>query len=167
MLAIIFTNTSLLTQTCEAGKQEQTSFCNILESYHGSRPINKQIKACLIIGYNVSVLNVRVPPPSCSLPISIRLLSVLRTQTSGTGMLPSEHWGGTIYIYWAGTNLHLPTRSGSEAEEKRKNQQTSATMQCTARWSIPTAGAASRLFPRERSSGEHTNPPLHKIYIIC
>lgn len=45
-------------QTCEAGKGEQTWLCNILESYHSTRPINTQIKACLIIGYNVSVLNV-------------------------------------------------------------------------------------------------------------
>lgn len=51
-------NTSLLMQTCEAGKREQTWLCNSLASYHSTRPINTQTKTCLIIGHTVSVLNV-------------------------------------------------------------------------------------------------------------
>lgn len=111
----------------------------------------------------------------CGNPDRTSVSAALTTATWGAGMSPSEHWGGTISIYWAGTNLHLPTQSASKAKARatttkkkkaKKNQQTSTIMHYTARWSISAVGAVSRLFPREQSSGKHTNPPLHKLFNV-
>lgn len=67
----------------------------------------------------------------CGNPDQPSVGAALTTATRGAGMTPSEHWGGTISIYWAGTNLHLPTQSTSKAkaraekkEKKRKDKPT-------------------------------------------
>lgn len=116
------------------------------------------------------ILKVRVTIHRRHPSSSIYLTSVgaaLKTATRGAGMRPSEHWAGTIYIHWAGTNLHLPPQSACEAEARAKKTKNKKKNRCkekptnkcnNARWSISALGEVSQLFPREQSSSKHTNP---------
>lgn len=140
---------------------KSTIFWHPPQPYKDSRNIlfHKKVQWCYFKG-------------KCGNPDQPSVGAALTTATRGAGMwwLPlsteEEPFPFTeqepIYISLLRAIPRLKLEQKKRKKKEKTNQQTSTIMHYTARWSIFAVGAVSRQFPREQSSGKHTNPPLHK-----